>query len=59
MRRAGGRQEAEVPMGGRLGWGEVACSAGGGVGQACVRAAPEHSGWVVASPGLGPELRVG
>lgn len=45
-------------MGGRLGWGEGACSAGGeGVG-ADVHAASECSGQAVLSPGLGQGLHV-
>lgn len=59
MRRAGGRQEAEVPMGGRPGWGEGACSAGAGGGRAGVCAASEHSVQAALSPGLGPELHAG
>ena len=52
--RAGGRREA--PMGGRPCWLQEVCSAGG---VACVWAGSERSGWVVPSPGLGPELHAG
>lgn len=48
----------EVPMGGRPGWGEGACSAGVGGGGADVCAASEHSGRAKLSPGSGPELHV-
>ena len=45
-------------MGGRPGWEQGACSAGGGAGGACVCAASERSEQVVPSPGLGRELHV-
>lgn len=54
----GGRQQAEVPMGGRPGWAQGACSAGAEGGGAGVCAAPERFGQAALSPGSGPELHV-
>lgn len=49
VRRGGGRWE--LPMGGRPGWGEGACSAGGEGAGADACAASECFGWVELSPG--------
>lgn len=48
-----------MPMGGRLGWGEGACSAGGAGVEADARAASECSVQELLSPGLGLELHAG